>query len=228
MNKSLWGCLVLLFLAGTALASPPFLITITAPANGSSWNYGATCTIQWTHSADYNGTTQKCQVFCGSFVISPDILVTQDQFAWAVGKKADGTNIPAGTYEITIESPDYDALNGPNITINPLKINLDIFKKLIITKIPDCPMCYGLPLKQFEMQVVYPFTLELFRGQRRLGVVGKFAPRQLPTGTAKLVLDRSDLLVIQQGQAGFELRAIIIVYNEQRLQTKAVALEIQK
>ena len=226
MNKRLFVC-GLLFISVTAvLASAPFKITITAPANGSSFNYGTSCTIQWTHSADYTGTTQKCTVYCGSFAISPEILVTQDQFAWTVGHQADGTNIAAGTYEITIESPDYDALTGPNITINPLKLNLDRFNKLLISKIPDCPMCYGLPLKQLEMEVIFPFQLELFRGPRRLGVLGKFAPGRLPTGTAKLVLERSDLLLIQQGGAGFELRAII--EDNKILRTKAVALVVQK
>jgi hypothetical protein len=218
--------MALLILAAAALASPPFKITITAPATGSSWNYGAPCTIQWTHSADYNGTTQKCKVFCGSNIISPDVLVTQDLFAWTVGRKADGTYIPAGTYEITIESLDYDALSGPSITINPLTLNLDRWRKLLISKIPDCPMCYGLSLKQLQLEVVYPFTLELFRGQRRLGVVGKFAPGRLPTGTAKLVLEQADLLLLRRGEAGFELRAIID--GGRLLRTQALALEIQK
>jgi len=226
MKKWFSVCGLLLFLAAAALASTPFTINITAPATGSSFNYGASCTIQWTHSADYTGTTQKCQVYCGSFVISPDILVTQDQFVWTVGRKADGTYIPAGTYEITIESLDYDALNGPNITINPLTLNLDRFNKFPIKKIPDCPMCYGFDLKSIQLPVVYPFQLELFRGQRRLGVLGKFAPGRPPTGTAKLVLDKSDLPLLQSGQAGFELRAIID--DGWVVKTKALALVLQK
>jgi hypothetical protein len=226
MKKQLCGCFLLLFLATAVLASAPFTINITAPASGTSFNYGASCTIQWTYSADFTGTTQKCDVYCGSYVISPPVLVTQGHFDWTVGRKADGTYIPAGTYEITIESLDYDALNGPNITINPLRLNLDRFNKLLIGKIPDCPMCYGLPLKQFELEVLFPFTLELFRGQRRLGVLGKFAPGRLLRGNAKIVLERSDLLLIQKGEAGFELRAII--EDGKLLQTKALALEIQK
>jgi len=226
MKKQLVGCFLLLFLATAVLASAPFSINITAPATGTSFNYGASCTIQWTYSADFTGTTQKCDVYCGSYVISPPVLVTQGQFVWTVGRKADGTYIPAGTYEITIESPDYDELSGPNITINPLTLNLDRFNKLLISKIPDCPMCYGLPLKQFELPVVYPFQLELFRGQRRLGVLGKFLPGRLPMGTAKLVLDKSDLLLLQSGQAGFELRAI--VDNGKLLKAKALALVLQK
>lgn len=226
MKKRFFVCGLLFVLTTAVVTAAPFQITITAPANGSSWNYGATCTIQWTYSPDYTGTTQKCQVYCGSHIISPDILVTQGQFVWTVGRKADGTYIPAGTYEITIESLDYDALNGPNITINPLKLNLDRFNKFPIKKIPDCPMCYGFDLKQLELEVIYPFALELFRGQRRLGVLGKFAPGRLLTGTAKIVLERSDLLLIQRGEAGFELRAIID--SGRILQTKALALEIQK
>ncbi|MDH4197046.1 MAG: hypothetical protein OEW05_06550 [Candidatus Aminicenantes bacterium] len=218
-----------LFVMVSALAAAsPFLITITAPANGSSWNYGATCTVQWTYSPDYTGTTQKCQVYCGSDIISPDILVTQGQFVWTVGRKADGTYIPAGTYEITIESLDYDALNGPNITINPLKLNLDRYNKFPIKKIPDCPMCYGFDLKQLQLEVKFPFTLELFRGQRSLGILGKFAPGRLPTGVAKIVLDRSDLLLIQRGEAAFEIRAGCPPDDQKVFQTKAVALEIQK
>lgn len=228
MKKGLFVCGLLLFSATAVLAAAPFKITITAPANGSSWNYGTTCTIQWTYSSDYTGTTQKCQVYCGSDIISPDILVTQGQFVWTVGRKADGTYIPAGTYEITIESPDYDALSGPNITINPMMLNLDRFKKFPIKKIPDCPMCYGFDLKQLQLEVKFPFTLELFRGRRSLGVLGKFAPGRLPTGVAKLVLDRSDLLLIQRGEAGFEIRASTPPDDNRVFQTKAVALEIQK
>ncbi len=227
MKKGTLSCGLLLFLATAVIASAQAKITITAPADGSTFIFGTTCTIQWTHSAYYNGTTQKCTVYCGMFPISPLILVTQDQFVWTVGQRADGTTMAAGTYEITIESPDYDALDGPNITIKPLMLKLDRFNKLLISKIPDCPMCYGFDPKQLLLEVKFPFWLELFRGQRSLGILGKFAPGRMPTSVAKLVLDKSDLPVIQKRETGFEVR-VIIDDNNRVLQTKAVMLEIRK
>lgn len=219
---------LLLLLATAVLASAQPKITITAPPNPSTLIMGTSCTIQWTHSAYFTGTAQKCTVYCGTFAISPLIPVTQDQFVWTVGKKADGTNIPAGTYKIAIESPDYDALDGPNVTLKFLSLNWDRLGKLRITKIPDCPMCFGLPLDQLQqLNFLLPCELELFHGQRSLGRLGKFLSGRLPTGSAKLLLDQADLLAIQKGGPGFELRAIID--DGWRTQSKLlIALEIQK
>jgi len=96
-------------------------INIIAPASGANLYAGTSCTIKWTHSAYYTAhPSYTCDVYCGSFVIASHIPVIKDQFVWTVGKKADGTIVPLGTYEITIESDDYDELTGPNIKINPL------------------------------------------------------------------------------------------------------------
>jgi hypothetical protein len=61
---------------------------------------------------------QTCRILCGGHVISPPVPVINKDFIWIGGKKADGTFMPPGqSLRITIENPDYNALNGPEITL---------------------------------------------------------------------------------------------------------------
>ena len=117
----LWALVLALFSGLPAASVDPPNINIIAPAGGAILYAGTPCTIKWTHSSFFTAhPTYTCAVFCGSNIIASHIPVIQDQFVWTVGKKADATNIPVGTYEITIESDDYDELSGPNVQIKPL------------------------------------------------------------------------------------------------------------
>lgn len=107
--------LSILLLGSIFLMADAISITITQPTEGIPLIKNDTQIITWTHSSHFNTYPQNCRIFFGSHPISPPIPVTACSFSWTVGQKADGTYIPQGLYKLTIESPDYDALNGPDL-----------------------------------------------------------------------------------------------------------------
>jgi len=114
--------LVLLFL-GAALATADVAPQISGIDVDSSWGgdpvfKNETVHIRWTHSAYYTSPGQTCRIFCGDHIISPPVPVINKDFIWTGGRKFDGTYIPQGkSYRITIENNDFDALNGPEISL---------------------------------------------------------------------------------------------------------------
>jgi len=184
------------------------VINITVPPSGSILLRGATTVINWTHTAYFTCVPQSCTLFCGMDIISPPVPVTQDSFVWTVGRKHDGTYLVPGTYELTLESPDYDELSGPMITIIALELIIKPYpKKVQIIKILDCPMCYKLDPRQFilEMKGLDYVFIEVVRGSRLLARFGKFAPGKPAPPPAKITLTKEDLRLIKQGQPAFSV-----------------------
>jgi len=202
------------------------VITITAPTTGSTFLRGTTTTIGWTHTVYFTCVPQDCHVYCGVDVISPPVPVTQDSFVWTVGRKHDGTYLSPGTYEITIESPDHDALNGPMITIIALQLIIRPYpKKVQIIKILDCPMCYRLDPRQFELKMEGPdfVSIEVVRGRRVLARFSRFAPGKSVPSPAKITLTKEDLRLIKQKRQAFTV--LVKSAKGQVLLKQAVQLE---
>ncbi len=204
------------------------VITITAPSTGSTFLRGTTTTIAWTHSVYFNCVPQDCDLYCGMDVISPLVPVMQNSWVWTVGRKHDGTYLSPGTYEITLESPDYDALNGPMITIIALELKIRPYpKKVQIIKIPDCPMCYRLDPRQFELKMegFDLVTIEVVRGRRVLARFrfSRFAPGKSVPPPAKITLTKEDLRLIKQKKQAFTV--LVKSAKGQVLLKQAVQLE---
>jgi len=186
------------------------LITIVAPPSGSDpLLIGQTVHIRWTHSAYYDAHAQTCQIFCGEQRISPDLAVTADDFAWTIGRRHDGTTMAPGDYEITIESLDYDALNGPQIRIAfPALPGFKLLNNRIrVDKIPDCPMCYRLDPGQIKFDAGGPVVVdvELLRNGVVLARLGRFGPRLGAPGPVKIILKRESGGQMRR-QSSYELR----------------------
>lgn len=204
-------------------------INITAPPNGEILLIGTTRTIQWTHTAYFNCVPQTCDVYCGVDTISPPVPVTQDSWVWTVGRKRDGTYLIPGTYEITLESPDYDELNGPMITIIALELDIRPYaKKIQIIKIPDCPMCFRLDPSQFylKMKGLDFVSIEVVRGRTRLASFRRFAPGKPAPPPAKLTLTKEDLRLIEQREGAFTV--LVKSAKGKVLLKQAVQLEVAR
>jgi hypothetical protein len=159
-------------------------------------------------------------------VISPPVPVTQGSWVWTVGRKHDGTYLSPGTYEITLESPDYDALNGPMITIIALQLIIRPYpKKVQIIKILDCPMCYRLDPRQFELKMegLDLVSIEVVRGRRVLARFSRFAPGKPAPPPAKITLTKEDLRLIKQKRQAFTV--LVKSTKGQVLLKQAVQLE---
>jgi len=203
-------------------------INITAPSTGSTLLRSTSTTIQWTHSVYFNCVPQNCTLFCGMDIISPPVPVTGGSFVWTVGRKHDGTYLAPGTYEITLESPDYDELNGPMITIIALELIIKPYPKRVqIIKIPDCPMCYRLDPRQFflEMGGLDFVSIEVVRGRRLLARFARFAPNRPAPPPAKITLNEEDIKLIKQRKAAFTV--LVKSAKGQTLLKKSVQLEVQ-
>lgn len=230
MEKKVFVLGTILLCASLAFsAGPEPLITITAPPNGATLNMCTTYTIHWTHSAYFESVPQTCTIYCGNDVISPPIPVTQDSFVWTVGMKQNGIILqPDQSYEITIESPDYDALNGPVITIIALQLIIKPYPKQVqIIKILDCPMCYKLDPRQFvlKMSGLDFVSIEVVRGRRLLARFGRFTPDGPAPPPAKMTLNEEDVRLIKQRKPAFTV--LVKSAKGKILLKKAVQLELK-
>jgi hypothetical protein len=191
--------------AGLVMAQLP-TFNITAPADGVHLRRGSSCTIQWTHSAFYDAHPEHHGVlFCGSSQIGSPVPIKNNQCVWTVGQKSDGTWLMPGTYEITMESLDYDELSGPNITIYLLDFKPGVLaRKIELNKIPDCPMCYSLDLKQIELEMegMEWVRVELLQNGRRLADLGRYGRGGFGGGPAKIQLEERGA----KNPTGFELQ----------------------
>jgi hypothetical protein len=207
MGKKIFAASLLIVFAAAALIAQEASLTITAPHTGDPLLRGSTCTIRWTHSAYYDvHPGQNVVIFCGSSQIGTPVPAIQNMFDWTVGRKSDGTWLPAGTYEITLESLDYDALNGPSIQIYFLVFKPDfLHRPLEFKKNPECPMCYSFDprLMEIEMEGLDLVRLELWQSGRKLADLGKFVGGKAQSGPVKFQLDSR----IGRQETGVELRA---------------------
>lgn len=164
-------------MAGTAVAQS---FNITAPADGIHLKRGTTCTIQWTHGLFFDQHPEQNGVlYWGSNPIGT-APIKNDQFVWTVGRKADGSWLPPGTYEITMEALDYDDTSGPNVTIYLLDFKPGVLaRRFELQKIPDCPACFSFDLKQvdLEMEGMEFVRVELLHNGKRLADLGRFGRR---------------------------------------------------
>lgn len=173
LKRTVWFGLLFIGMAAAALAQP--LITITQPPDGKPMIMGLKYDIKWTHSAYYNPHNYTCTVFCGSAIISPPTPVKSKVFNWTAGKKADGSWMAVGNYEITIENDDYDALTGPVIHLIRLIIP-PWLKTLDLAKVPNCPGCFDFDprLNKLDFEGLNQVRLEVWSGNRRLADLGSF------------------------------------------------------
>lgn len=122
MNKKIFLSILLFLGAAMAMADvAPNIYGITVKCSvgdGYTVFKNETVHVRWNHSGFYTNPGQTCRIFCDGHVISPPVPVIGKDFTWTGGRKLDGTYIPQGRpYRITIESDDYDALNGPDIAL---------------------------------------------------------------------------------------------------------------
>jgi hypothetical protein len=183
-----------LWLATTVAFAQSPTFNITAPADGIHLKRGSSCTIQWTHSAFYDAHPEHHGVlFCGSSQIGSPVPIKNNQYVWTVGQKSDGTWLAPGTYEITMESLDYDELSGPNITIYLLDFKpAFLARRIELIKIPDCPQCYSFDLKQIELEMegMGWVQVELLKNGRSIANLGRYGRRGFfDAGPVKLQLD---------------------------------------
>ncbi len=201
-----------------ALAGPTVIladekpkIVITAPASGASLPLGSACTIRWTCSSYFQVVPQTCRIFCGESFISPPVPVLDGEYSWKAGRKDDGTYLAVGTYPITLESDDYDALSGPSVTLTPPEFRAPIrrfMEKVPLHRVPGCPTCFRIDPRELKIDpqsVSEPLTILIVLDGRTLASLGRIAPgRALPDPlTFKLGKTECDLLL--GGRAGFEV-----------------------
>nr|MCU0237770.1 hypothetical protein [Acidobacteriota bacterium] len=160
--------------------------TINAPANNASLLIGATTTIRWSHSTYYDVFT-----FCEYIASVP---VVNDQFVWQVGKAKNGSVAPAGNFRLTGEQNEYWQCNDVNIRlIGLIRPPFRLYaKKLLLDKIPDCPMCFKFDLGQikFDGEGQLPVDVELLRNGVLLAKLGRFGERRAAPGPVKIVLEQ--------------------------------------
>ncbi len=166
---------------------------LTAPADGIHLKRGTSCTIQWTHGLYFDQHPEQNGVlYWGSNPIGT-APIKNNQFVWTVGRKADGTWLPPGTFEITMEALDYDDTDGPSVTIYVLDFKPGILARRIeLQKIPDCPACFSLDLKPIEldMEGMEFVRVELLRNGQRLADLGRYGRRGFfDAGPVKIQLD---------------------------------------
>lgn len=206
-------------------------ITITAPAGGATLTMGTKCMIRWNSSAYYKCWDQTCEVFCGETVISPPVLVREGQFEWMVGTKVRGVDIVPGDHQITLESLDYDCLNGPHVTLSYLIPHFHIkrfIEKIPLHKIPGCPMCFQIDPRELKFEPVdqEPVTIEIVRGRQVLARLGKFGRGLALPGLVRIVFDQESHGFLMKRRQGFELR--IISAQGKIIHQQAIQLEIAR
>ncbi len=205
-------------------------ITITAPAEGATLTMGTTCMIRWNSSAYYRCWDQTCEVFCGETVISPPVLVRDGQFNWTVGTKVRGVDIVPGSQQITLESLDYDCLNGPHVTLAYLIPRLPMkrfIERIPLHKDPGCPKCFRINPAEFRFDPPdKPVTLEIVRGNSLFARLGKFGRGLALPGPVLVRLDEETHKLVLGRQKGFELR--VLAADGSILQQQPVGLEIAK
>jgi hypothetical protein len=193
MGKKFAGGLIVLLLATGALLAQEPKLTLTAPPTGEAFLRGTPCTIRWTHSAYYDAhPSQHVLIYWGTDQIGTPVPATQDMYVWTAGKKSDGTWLPAGTKEITLESIDYDALDGPNIRVYYFVFKAEFLRKpLEFNKNPECPACFFFDprLIDFEIEGWEWVRLELWKSGRKLADLGKFTGGRAQSGPVKIQLD---------------------------------------
>ncbi|MCX6560774.1 MAG: hypothetical protein NTZ26_09720 [Candidatus Aminicenantes bacterium] len=197
--------------AGVAVAQSP-TFNITAPADGVLIRRGNSVTVQWTHSAYYDthpaqhGIPYAKSTGGGSPIaqIANPVPIVSGQFVWAAGQKSDGTWLPPGTYEITIESQEYNDSTGPNVTIFLLDFKREFLRRKIeLPKIPDLPQGYFFDPRaiELEMEGLESVRIELAQNGKRLADLGRFGRGMFGSGPAKIQLDPRSI----QNPTGFEL-----------------------
>jgi len=191
-KKSVGGTILILWTAVAMFAQEPKL-TLTAPPTGEAFLRGTPCTIRWTHSAYYDAHPgQHVLIYWGIDQIGTPVPATQDMYVWTAGKKSDGTWLPSGIKEITLESIDYDALDGPNVRVYFFFFKPDFLRRpLEFNKNPECPACFIIDprLLDFEMEGLEWARLELWQSGRKLADLGKFAGGKAQSGPVKFQFD---------------------------------------
>ncbi len=204
----------LVLAAGAAFAQSP-TFNITAPADGTIFVRGTSITVRWTHSAYYDAhPAQHAIPYCqptgasGPVVqIAAPVPVVNNQFVWEAGRKFDGTWLAPGTYEITMESLDYDELSGPNITIVLLEFKpIFLRRKLELPRIPNVPQGFSFDPRwiELDMEGLSEVRLELFQNGKRLADLGRYGKGGWSSGPVKLQLDQRGAL----NPTGFELHVL--------------------
>ena len=97
----------------TVTSSSAPVIAITSPANGSTYTAGSNITIT-VSASESNGTIREVYFFDRAYYLGTS-TVSPYTYTW--------TNVPAGTYSLTVEATDNKGgtlISAPiNITVNP-------------------------------------------------------------------------------------------------------------
>lgn len=186
-------------------------IVLTAPASGASLRLGSACTIRWTFSSYFLVVPQTCRIFCGDGFISPPVPVLNGEYLWTVGRKDDGTYLNAGTYPITLESDDYDALSGPMITLSAPDFRIPIRRfaeKIWLHRLPGQPLSFRVDPSELKINLgefLEPVTILLAHGGRTLAKLGRLVPGQKLPGPVTITLSQKDCDLVRGRQSGFEI-----------------------
>jgi hypothetical protein len=197
--------------AGMAVAQSP-TFNITGPAEGALIRRGTSVNVQWTHSAFYDThPTQHGIPYAKAaggasptVQIANPVPIVSGQFVWTAGQKSDGTWLLPGTYEITLESQEYNDSTGPNVTIYMFDFKRDFLRRRIeFQKIADLPMGYFLDPRAIELELegLESVRIELLQNGKRLADLGRFGRGLFGSGPVKISLDPRSI----QNPTGFEL-----------------------
>jgi hypothetical protein len=97
-------------------AKPEIVIIEPASSSQPHLTSGVYEKIKWNFSPYFVFHPQNCQLYWGSYRISPDVAVTHGEFIWD-GQRHDGTMLPVGDHKITIKCPAYETPDGPRYVI---------------------------------------------------------------------------------------------------------------
>jgi len=155
-------------------------------------------------------------------------------FIWKVGHLQDGTYIPSGAYNLSLETWDGDTGHSITLEYRQLKIQIrDLYERVIwIPVIPDPPfrMGFKLNLKHLKIRrgkINESHVLKLFKNNKFVALLGKVNKRQSLPNFAPIKLTRMQKNKLKkEGQSKFQLR--IFNLKGKLLHKQDVALKLTK
>jgi hypothetical protein len=113
MKRKILFFAMLAFFSWVVLADVAEITIVEPVTHGDPHIVEDWVSIRWTYSSYFADHPQNCTIFWGPHCIAMNVPVTSGQFWWTVAKKYDGTDLPQGYLQISIQCPDFTTSDGP-------------------------------------------------------------------------------------------------------------------